>query len=176
MRKVIFASLFIATLTVSAIQSSQGEDSSKYGYVDVRKVLLESKTGKLKKAEMEKLIKQRKDQLVKEEQKLKTMRETYEKEQLILTDVLKQQRQKQFQEKLEAYRKMASEAQKELGQKDAEFSRAAMVTIREVVAKIAKEQNLNLVFEKNDQPVLFAKEGPDLTNLVIKRMNAKPGK
>jgi Skp family chaperone for outer membrane proteins len=32
------------------------------------------------------------------------------------------------------------------------------------------------VFEKNEQPVLFAKEGPDLTDLVIKRMDAKAGK
>lgn len=176
MRNIIAASLLIAFLTVSAIPFAQGEESSKYGYVDVRKVLLESKSGKNKKVEIEKLVKQRKDRLVQEEEKLKAMREAYEKEQLILTDAQKQQRQKQFAEKLEAYKQMASEAQKELSSKDAEFSRAAMTQIREVIAQIAKEQNLNLVFEKNEQPVLFAKEGPDLTDLVIKRMDAKAGK
>lgn len=60
--------------------------------------------------------------------------------------------------------------------KDNEFTRKAIGVIRGVIAEVAKEQNLALVFEKNEQPVLYAKEGPDLTGLVIQRYDAKAGK
>ena len=175
MRKPVVAILFGVVLVVSSLHAVHGQEP-KYGYVDVRKVLLESKTGKRNKAELEKFVKQRKDQLAKEEENLKTLRAAYQKEQLLLTDTQKQQRQKEFQEKLQAYEKMRAEAQKELQQKDGEVSRAAMTEVRAVIAQIAKEQNLDIVFEKNDQPVLFAKDGPDLTDTVIKRLDAKAGK
>lgn len=152
------------------------DDSPKYGYVDMRKVLAESKGGKRSKAELEKLIKQKQGQLAKEKGKLQAMEEAYDKEQLVLTEAQKQRRQHAFQEKVQAYNRMAAAAQKDLEKKEKEFSRRVIGVIRGVIAELAKEQNLALVFEKNEKPVLYAKEGPDLTDLVIKRYDAKAGK
>lgn len=176
MKQLIVVLTFVVVGAWSLTAPVYADDSPKYGYVDMRKVLVESKAGKRSKTEMEKLIKQKQDQLAKEQEKLQAMQEAYDKEQLVLSDAQKQQRQQAFQEKVQAYKQMAAAAQKDLGQKDNEFTRKVVGVIRGVIAEVAKEQNLVLVFEKNEQPVLYAKEGPDLTDLVIKRYDAKAGK
>ena len=176
MKQLIIASMFVVVGAWSLSAPVYADDSPKYGYVDMRKVLAESKGGKRSKAELEKLIKQKQGQLAKEKEKLQAMQETYDKEQLILTDAQKQRRQQAFQEKVQAFNQMAAAAQKDLGQKDNEFTRRVIGVIRGVIAELAKEQNLALVFEKHEKPVLYAKEGPDLTDLVIKRYDAKTGK
>ena len=176
MRNPVAAILFVAVLTASISQPAWSEEASKYAYVDVRKVMAESKIGKSSKAEYEKFVKQRNAELAKEKEQIEAMRTAYQKEQLLLTDAQKEKRQKDFQEKVAAFQKMGSEAENEVRKKEAQAYGSAMTQIREVIAQIAKEQNLNLVFEKHQQPVLFAKDGPDLTDIVIKRLDAKAGK
>ena len=69
-------------------------DQPAIGYVDARKVLLESKLGKKNKADFEKLIKNKESTLAKEEEKLKAMQEAFRKDQLMMTDDQKQAKQK----------------------------------------------------------------------------------
>lgn len=116
MKQLIIVLTFVIVSTWSLTAPVYADDSSKYGYVDMRKVLVESKAGKRSKAEMEKLVKQKQGQLAKEQEKLQAMQEAYEKEQLVLTDAKKQQHQKDFQEKVQAYKQMAAAAQKDVGQ------------------------------------------------------------
>ena len=93
------------------------------GYVDVRKVMLESKTGKKNRAELEMMIKEKEGALKKEEQKLKAMQEAFQKDQLMMTDAQKQQKQKEFQEKAEAF---AERAPRPLHPKDESHALAEM--------------------------------------------------
>src|SRR3970282_1132058 len=81
-------------------------DQPAIGYVDVRKVLLESKLGKKNKAEFEKMVKDKESTLSKEEGKLKAMQEAFQKDQLMMTDEQKKARTKAFQEKVDAYQKL----------------------------------------------------------------------
>jgi len=119
--------IFVITLLLAmgfSLYSRPGftEDSLRLGYVDMREVLAQSKAGKRVQARLEKLIKQKKSALAKEEQAIKTLREHYQKEQLTFTEKQKQQKQQEFQQKLEAFQKMQAEAQREVRQIDAEFN------------------------------------------------------
>jgi len=170
----VIAVLFTATAGVASAEDKA--DKARFGYVNVRKVFAESKAGKHYKVELDKLTKQKKDQLAREEQKLKDMQAAYEKEQLTLTEAQKKERQRDFQQKAEAYQKLTQEAQREVNQKDAEYTQKAMAEIGGIVGEIARQEKLMLVFEKNQMPVLYAEDGPDLTDTVIKKYDAKAGK
>jgi len=163
----------VGVLFMGSVSAAEGV---RIGYVDMRKVMLESKAGTQKKAEIEKLIKQRQDKLAKEEQKLKDLEQVFEKDKLVLTDAQKKEKQKEFETKVQAFQKMASEAQREIGEKDNEFARKAVDDIKGIVRDLATEEKLTLVFEKNQQPVLYAEDGPDLTDKVLQRYDAKFGK
>jgi outer membrane protein len=162
------AALAAAILTAPAFAA----EAARVGYVDLRKVMLESKIGKKNRAEIEKLVAQRKEQLGKEEQKLKALQEAYEKDQLILTEEQKKARHKEFQDRAQAYQKLRAEAEQEVSKKDAEFSQKAVGEVREILAEIARERKLMMVFEKNQQP-LYVEPGPDLTDAVMQKYDAR---
>jgi len=150
--------------------------AERIGYVDMGRVVNESAAGKRAKAEIEGMVKQKQEQVNREGQKLKSQQQALEKEQLTLTDAQKRTKQREFEQKVQAYQKLAAEAQRDIGQKDAEHTRKVLTEVRGVIREIAQQEKLLLVLEKHDQPVLYAADGPDLTDQVIKAYNAKSGR
>ena len=151
-------------------------DKPAIGYVDVRTVLLESKAGKQHKSELEKQVKEKQAALKKEEDKLKALQQTLEKEMLTLTDTQKQEKQRGFQEKVQTFQKGAQDAERELRQKDSEYTNKTVEEIRKVIAEVAKEEKLSLVLGKTETSVLYAEEGMDLTSKVIQKFDSRSGK
>src|SRR4030065_794051 len=148
--------------------------SVKIGYVDVRAVVLESKSGKQHKVEMEKFVKDKQAGLKKEEDKLKTLQQTLEKEMLTLTEAQKQDKQRGFQEKVQAFQKSAQDAERELRQKDSEYTNKSLEEIRKVITEVAKDEKVGLVLGKTEMSVLYAEDGMDLTAKVIKKYDSRP--
>ena len=149
-------------------------DSVKIGYVDVRAVVLESKSGQQHKVEMEKFVKDKQAALKKEEDKLKTLQQTLEKEILTLTEAQKQDKQRSFQEKVQAFQKIAQEAEREVRQKDTEYTNKALEDVRKVITEVAKDEKVGLVLGKTEMSVLYAEDGMDLTAKVIKKYDSRP--
>jgi len=149
-------------------------DSVKIGYVDVRTVVLESKSGQQHKAEMEKFVKDKQAALKKEEDKLKALQQTLEKEMLTLTEAQKQDKQRGFQEKVQTFQKGAQEAERELRQKDTEYTNKSLEEVRKVIAEVAKDEKVGLVLGKTEMSVLYAEDGMDLTAKVIKKYDSRP--
>jgi outer membrane protein len=175
-KKVICTTIFLTQLLALGMHPALAADETRLGYVDVRKVLSESKAGKTNKTALDKLIKQKQAALENQEKDLKTMQQSFEKEQLTLTDAQKKEKQKAFQEKLQAFQKLRNDSEREVRQKDGEFSKQAMIDIQAIIHEIAEQEKLLLVFEKNQMPVLYAQGGPDLTDKVLKQYDAKFGK
>lgn len=151
-------------------------DKPAIGYVDMRTVLLESKSGKQHKSELEKLVKDKQAAIKKEEDKLKALQQTLEKEMLTLTDTQKQEKQRGFQEKVQTFQKDAQDAERELRQKDSEYTNKTVEEIRKVIADVAKEEKLSLVLGKTETSVLYAEEGMDITSKVIQKFDSRSGK
>jgi outer membrane protein len=163
---VLLLSLLIPLSAVAA-------ESPSLGYVDLQRVLLESKVGKKNKAELDKLIKDRKAAIAQEESKLKAMQQAYQKDQLLLTAEQKEQKQKEFQTRVEAYQGMVKAAEQEVNGKDNEYTAKSLADIRAIVAQIAKERKLVMIFGTSDSGLLYAEPGLDLTQQVIQRYDAK---
>jgi len=149
-------------------------DGVKIGYVDVRAVVLESKAGQQHKTEMEKFVKDKQTDLKKEEDKLKTLQQTLEKEMLTLTEAQKQDKQRGFQEKVQTFQKTAQEAERDLRQKDTDYTNKALEEIRKIITEVAKEEKIGLMLGKTEMSVLYADDGMDLTAKVIKKYDSRP--
>jgi outer membrane protein len=171
-KTVVILALVALAATVFGVRAA-ADDNFRVGYVDVRKVVMESKKGQRNRAAFEKLVESKKVELEREQKKLKTLQGKIEKELLTMSEDQKQQKQREFQQKVQTYQRKASEAQKELGQKEAELTKSALQEIKAIISGIAKKENLSLVLEKNQQPMLYAQDGPDLTDQVKKKYDAK---
>ena len=170
--KKIVAVMWLAAWAFSS--GAYAEDKLKIGYVDLRQVLIESNVGKQHKAAMEKVVKEKQGALEQEEKKLQTQKEGYEKEQLTYTDAQKRTKQRDLQDKFQALQDKANDAQKELRQKDSDFTSKALKEIKAIIADVAKEEKTNLVLEKTEVSVLYSDTGLDLTPKVLQKYNAKP--
>lgn len=148
-------------------------DKPAIGYVDVRKVIVESKTGKKDKAQFERMVKEKEAALAREDEKLKAMQQSLQKDQLLMTEDQKQAKQKAFQEKADAFQKMVKEAKQEVSRKDGEYTAKALSDIRGIIAALAKEMKLSLVLEASESGLLYAEDGMDLTPKVLERYDAK---
>jgi outer membrane protein len=148
-------------------------DKPAVGYVNLHTVLLESKVGKRNKAELDKLVKQKESAISAAQDKLKAMQESFQKEQLLMTDDQKKAKQKEFQEKAQAYQEMVNEAKQTVGKKDNEYANKSLTEIKPIIAAIAKEMKISIVFDANELSVLYAEPGMDLTQKVIERYDAK---
>jgi outer membrane protein len=164
----------IAAVAVMAVLSAPVLADMKIGYVDVRAVLAESNTGKQHRATVEKYIKDKQAALKKEEEKLNGLKQSFEKEALTLSDAQKQQKQKEFQDKVQALQKTAQDAERELQQKDREYTSKSIETVRTIVAEVAREEKVNLVIGRGE--VLYAEDGMDLTAKVSQKFDARAGK
>lgn len=174
MMKRIAAIAAVAGLLGSTMAGAA--DNTAIGYVDMRAVLVESKSGKQHKVDMEKFVKSKQTELKKEEEKLKSLQQTLEKEMLTLTEAQKQDKQRGFQEKVQALQKMAQDAERELRKKDSEYTNKSVEEIRKIIAETAKEEKLSLVLGKTEMSVLYADDGMDLTPKVIQKYDSRSGK
>lgn len=172
MRKAVFFLIAAAALAAEPVSAAD----QRIGYVDMQRVVTESAAGKRARAEIEGLVKQKQEQVNREGQKLKSQQQALEKDQLTLTEAQKKAKQREFEQKVQAYQQLAATAQRELSDLDSERSRKVLTDIRGVIREVAQQEKLLLVLEKNEQPVLYAEDGPDLTDKVIKAYDAKAGR
>lgn len=163
----------VAWLTGLALVAPAMADT-RIGYVDVRAVLAESNTGKQHRATLEKYIKDKQAAIKKEEEKLDGLKKAFEKDALTLSDSQRQQRQQEFQQKVQALQKMAQEAERELQQKDRDYTGKSLETVRAIVAEVAKEEGIQLVISRGE--VLYGEDGMDLTARVSQRFDSRAGK
>ncbi|HEX9625702.1 MAG TPA: OmpH family outer membrane protein [Acidiferrobacterales bacterium] len=153
--------------------AADAAEKLRIGYVDLRQVVVESKGGQQHKAEMEKAVKAKQEQISKEEEKLKALKEKFDKDQLAMSESQKQARQQELQEKFQALQKLANDAQGELRKKDMDYTNKSLGEVREIIGALAKEEDLALVFEKSELSVLYAEDGLDLTPKVLQKLDAK---
>lgn len=122
---------------------------------------------------MEKLFKEKQGAIQKEEQKLQQLQQDFEKNQMLLTDAQKQEKQKAFQAKVEAYQKLRNDAQQAVNQRRGELTNKMVGEIKLVVADVAKEAKVAFVIEVPEQAVLYAEPAVNLTTKVLQRYDAK---
>lgn len=146
------------------------------GYVDVRVVMNESKTGQQFKSELEKFVKDKQASFKKEDEKLNALRQKMEKESVQMSEAQKQEKQKDFEAKVQAFSKSRQDADRELQKRRSEFEGRAMSAIRQAASELAKSGKLNMVLIIGREGVLYADEGMDLTDKVTEMVDAKGGK
>jgi outer membrane protein len=149
------------------------EDKPRIGYVDVRQVVMESAAGKQHKAAMEKAVKEKQGAISSEEKKLQSLKEAFDKDQLTLSEAQKRSKQRELQDRFQALQDMANDAQKELRQKDMDYTSQSVAAVKAIVGEVAKQEKVALVIEKTDMSVLYAEDGMDLTPKVLQKYNEK---
>ena len=139
----------------------------KIGSVDMQRVINECSAG----YEARKVIAQdgeKFQRLVEEKQKeLQTMKESIEKQALMLTPDARANKEREYQIKLREFQRWGEDTQNELTQKRTQLERTISMGLIKVVQEIGLKEGYTLILQKNENIVLFASQPVDITDQVI---------
>ena len=140
----------------------------KIGYVDLQKAIQETSTGKRAKSDLEKEFNAKKADLQKKEADLKKQAEDLEKKKVALSDEMKAKKQQELQGEMMKFQREVSESQANIQKKERELTEPILKKLQASLEKIAKDKNLAVILEKNEQSVLWARKDLDLTDDLVK--------
>ena len=145
----------------------------KIAYVDMQRVINECSAGK----DAKKAIVQdgeKFQRLIAEKQKdLQTMKESLDKQGLMLTPDARANKEREYQNKLREFQRWGEDTQNELNQKRTQMERNISLDLIKVVQKIGADEGYTLILEKNESIVLFASKPIDITDQVIKAFDVQ---
>jgi outer membrane protein len=165
--------MVIGTIILGGWFGSVWAAELKIGFVDVQRAVNECQAAveatKALTKEAERL-----QRVYEEKQKeLRTMKESFEKQSLMLTSEARVNKEKELQSKLKEFQRWQEDTQNEMNQKRIEMERNIVMGLQKVIQKIGADEGFTFVLVKNENILLYASKSLDLTDRVIKAFDAQ---
>lgn len=139
-------------------------------YVDVQKVMNQSKKGQEFKKEIKSKVEYFQKKLDEIDKKISSIEKQLESP--VLSEEAKKKKRKELTDLKSEGQKIQQEAEKELSQMKAKAERELIIQIREITEKYAKEKNIDLVFVGGAiGGVVYFDKSIDITDEILKRLD-----
>jgi len=145
----------------------------KIGSVDMQRTVNECNAGKEAKNILAKEVEKVQRLIAEKQKEIQEMKETLEKQGLMLTLEARAAREKEYQTKIRDYQRWGEDIQNEVNQKRTEMEKNIAIGLQKVVEKLGEDEGYTLILEKNENIVLFTSKVTDITDLVIKTYDAQ---
>ncbi len=145
----------------------------KVAYVDIQKAINECNAGKEAKKAITKDVERIQHLGADKQKELQTMKESVEKQTLMLTPEARASKEKEYQTKLRDFQRWADDTQNEMNQKRMEMERNISSGLIRVIQKVGTDEGYTFILEKNESIVLYASKALDITDRVIKAFDAQ---
>jgi len=163
-----FTGILVLVTVVGLLTGRVYSADTKIGWVDMQKAVNECNAGKEAKKALTKEAEKDQRLIVEKQNELKEMKESLEKQVLLLTPEARTTKEKELQTKLRDFQRWGEDVQNELKQKQIEMERNISRGLIKVVQEIAAKEGYSVILQKNEAIVLFSSKSTDLTDQVIK--------
>lgn len=173
---VIAASFMAITLTAllatRASSTTAPESVVRIGVVDTEKILLNSNIGKTALADLKKLQELREGEAKSKQQEIKDLQTRLAEGRQSLSQNQIAQMQKDLEAKLAALRRFQDDATRDLNKKRDEILGSIDQKVMPVINQAGKELGYTAIFRKFESGLIYADDAIDITNLIIRRLDA----
>lgn len=161
----------VATPVVAAPQVAVAEVPAvkKIAMVDMQRVLNETKEGKKARTDLETSSKSKQEKLDRKRTKLESDAAKLQS----LKGAQLASAQEQIQKESMELQSMLMTLEQELGDQHNKTLESMYKRAQDIVTKLAKERSIDLVLVRDAMTVIYAKDGIDITDEVVKLYNAK---
>lgn len=139
--------------------------------IDIQRVVTDSDAGKEALGKLQQLQDAKIEQGRSIQERMDVLREQLSKQRFTLTEAKVAELSKEIEDKGIEMRRFQDDAQRELD----EARRTALGALEErilpVIDEVGKERNMTLIFNKFQSGLVYANEGVDITDEVIRRFN-----
>jgi len=140
---------------------------AKFGYVDLQKAIQSTSAGKKAKTELETEFNKRKKDIEAKQTDIKKMGEDLEKKKGVLSEEAMQKKQAEIQEEMMKYQELVGKNQVEIQKKERDLTGPILEKMKTILDKVAKSDGYSVIFEKNEQSVLWIKAEFNLTDKLV---------
>ncbi|MBM4139166.1 MAG: OmpH family outer membrane protein [Nitrospira sp.] len=164
-----------SALLVSWMGSVQASDAIKIAVMDQQAVLERSKVGKAATEEMKAYQAARQKIISADEQDLKELEQAIQDPNSKLSEAAKQEKQGQFQGKVEAYQRRLQDFNREVQQKQREMVTEYSKKIADAAQVVAQKEGFIVVLDKGSESmlriVLYHQPALDVTDLIVQEFD-----
>ncbi len=165
-------SLVIGLILLGWLGSGWAADL-RIGCVDIQRAINESEAGKDAKKTITKDLEKFQRLIAEKQKELQTMKDSLEKQTLMLTPDARANKEKEYQNKLREFQRWGEDNQNDINQKRMSMERNISIALLKVIQKIGADEGYTLIVEKNENIVLFASKTIDITDRVLKAYDAQ---
>ena len=145
----------------------------KVAYVDIQKAVNECNAGKEAKKTITKEVEKFQRLIADKQRELQTMKESLEKQAVMLTPDARATRERDYQNKLREFQRWGEDTQNEINQKRTEMERNIAIGLQKMIQKVGADEGYTLIVEKNENIVLYVSKAIDITDRVVKAYDAQ---
>lgn len=171
MGRLMVALMMAAAVILGGLSTASAQDV-KIGYVDMQEALNSIEEGKRVKARLEREFQQRQERLDAKQNEVLEMRQELEQQAMMLSEEARQERVMALQGRMQELQELYLQLQNELAQQEAEATKGIFDKMRAIIRTMAREQNYTLILERTESSVLYAADGMNLTDELVRRYNA----
>ncbi len=168
MRSLIVAFLF----TVLTAGLSYAQSTAKIGYIDLQRVILESKAGKTAKSAFEREFNQKAALIEQKKAALDQERESFLKQSAVMDEEARLRKADELQRKEKDLNRTRDDYRDELQRRDLDLSKQILSEVVVIISNMGQSEGYEIIVEKSEGGILCCK-GADITDRVIKAFDSK---
>ena len=162
----------IATFFVMGIANTAFAQT-KIAYVDLQQALNKVDEGKKAKAKLKRDFDKKQKELDKKQNAVKKLKDELEGQAMMLSEDAKRQKAMSLQKQMYELQQLYLNLQGELTQAEAKATQKIFDKMGTILKQIGQEKGYDLILEKTESSILYAKDSMDITAELVKRYNKK---
>jgi outer membrane protein len=160
-----------AAAAPAQVVSTGASGPARVGVINVERLIQESALGKEAFGRVRRLNDQKKDEADKMAKELREMEQKLADQGQSLADDKREQLQKTYQEKAISYKRFGDDAQRVLEEAQKKELQQLENRVLPVIQQVGKEKGYTLIFNKYSGALVYADDGVDITDEVLRRFN-----
>ncbi len=162
-------SLILACLLFSMVSHA----AAKVGFVNIRKIVSSVEEGKSVDRQLKKSYEKKQKLLKKDEEEIRKLQESFQKQNLVLSEKAKRKKREELNVKVQAVRTKFKKFNDEIKKEELQLTMPIYERLKPIVESVSKTEKVDMTFEVSTSPVVYAKNQVDLSDNVIKAYNKK---
>ena len=163
---------FVLSSSLLFVPPSLAAAEQKIGVVNLQKALNLVEEGKRTMAGLKAEADSKKNQLEALKAEIKKMKDEVDKQKMVLSQEALGAKANEIQTKFIELQQKAMQFDSELKAKEGQSVQKIIVTLKTLVAEIAKKDNFDIVYENSADTIIYTSQAVDLTDALIKAYNA----
>jgi outer membrane protein len=168
MRRLMLAGILAGCLAAGSAFAAD----TKIGYIDMQRALNSSDAGREAKEQLAARVKKYQDEINAKQEEIKKLKDELEKQGMLLSESSRAAKEKDYQQRLKEFQRFTKDAQDELQGKDEEFTRKILEGMEKIIQEFGRKNGYTFILDRNAAGMLFADDKADVTEEVLKLLNA----